>query len=475
MEGAIKTLLDRLETVTARLESVEAQLGGAAPAAGGAAAAAGAGESGAALVSEYDDLISGLSGFFTATRKFANAELSQQLDAFEAGLKAQRAFLNIASQAKKPSDEVFGKLLTDTSAAVAKIISIRDSNRGNEQWNHLSTLSEAAPFFGWVQVQPTPGPFVKEYKGNAEFYSNKIRVANKGKDEDQMAFANGFSQFLLGLIDYIKKHHTTALKWNAKGEDASKFVGAAAPEAPKAAPAGGPPGPPPPVANLTPAKKGPDMNALFGELSKGTAVTSGLKKVDRSQMTHKNPALRKTAVVKAAPTKKPATRKYGSQVKKGTPKFALEGNKWVVEFQDDNKDIVIAETEAKQTVYAYKCDRSVIRIDGSKVNSICLDSCNKVGIAFVNAIATVELINCNSCEVQCQGVVPSMSVDKCSSIQLYLSKECIEKDTEVVSSKTDQLNIIIPGKDDLVELAVPEQYKTVIRNGALETNCVEHV
>lgn len=473
MESAIKTLLDRLETVTARLESVEAQLGGAAPAGGAAAAPAGAGESGAALVSDYDNLVSELSGFFTSSRKFANAELSAQLDALEAGLKAQRTFLNVVSQAKKPSDEVFGKLLADTSAAVAKVIEIRDSNRGNEQWNHLSTLSEAAPFFGWVQVSPTPGPFVKEYKGNAEFYSNKIRVANKGKDEDQMTFANGFSQFLNGLIEYIKKYHTTGLSWNAKGDDASKFIGAAAPApaAPKAA--GGPP--PPPVANLTPAKKGPDMNALFGELSKGTAVTKGLKKVDRSQMTHKNPELRKTAVVKAAPAKKPATRKYGSQVKKGTPKFALEGNKWVVEFQDDNKEIVIAETEAKHTVYVYKCDRSVIRIDGSKVNSICLDSCNKCGIAFINAIATVELINCNSCEVQCQGVVPSMSVDKCSSIQLYLSKECIEKDTEVVSSKTDQLNIIIPGADDLVELAVPEQYKTVIRNGALETNCVEHV
>lgn len=473
MEGAIKTLLDRLETVTARLESVESQLGGASPA--GAAKAAGgaaAGESNSAMVADYDALISGLGEFFTSTRKFANAQLKEQVDALEAGIKAQRSFLNIVSQSKKPSDEVFGNLLKDTSAAVAKVISVRDSNRGNEQWNELSTLSEAAPFFGWVQVSPTPGPFVKEYKGNAEFYSNKIRVANKGKDEDKMTFANGFSKFLLALIDFIKKYHTTGLTWNAKGGDASSFAGAAAP-APAAPKAGGPP--PPPVANLTPAKKGPDMNALFGELSKGSAVTSGLKKVDRSQMTHKNPELRKTAVVKAKTTTKPAARKYGKAVKKGTPKFALEGNKWVVEFQDDNQAINIPETEAKQTVYVYKCDRSVIKIDGSKVNSICLDSCNKVGIAFVNAIATVELINCNSCEVQCQGVVPSMSVDKCSSIQLYLSKECVERDTEVVSSKTDQLNILIPGKEDLVELAVPEQYKTVIRNGALETNCVEHV
>ena len=34
------------------------------------------------------------------------------------------------------------------------------------------------------------------------------------------------------------------------------------------------------------------MGAVFGDISKGADVTKGLKKVDRSQMTHKNPELR---------------------------------------------------------------------------------------------------------------------------------------------------------------------------------------
>merc|ERR1711879_341630 len=82
---------------------------------------------------------------------------------------------------------------------------------------------------------------------------------------------------------------------------------------------------------------------------------------------------------------------------------------------------------------------------GSKVNSICIDSCNKCGIVFNNCIAVVELINCNGVEIQCQGKVPAFAIDKCSSIQVILSKECL--DTEIVTSKSDQVNILIPGQD----------------------------
>lgn len=69
------------------------------------------------------------------------------------------------------------------------------------------------------------------------------------------------------------------------------------------APAGGAPPPPPAptAAQLesfsTPSKPAaPNPADLLGELSKGT---SGLRKVDKSEMTHKNPELRAGSVVKA--------------------------------------------------------------------------------------------------------------------------------------------------------------------------------
>lgn len=36
---------------------------------------------------------------------------------------------------------------------------------------------------------------------------------------------------------------------------------------------------------------------MFAELNRGEEVTKGLRKVDRSEMTHKNPALRASSVV----------------------------------------------------------------------------------------------------------------------------------------------------------------------------------
>merc|ERR1712063_114210 len=470
MEGAINNLVQRLEAVTARLEAVEGKVAGGAGGASGAAPAAAGGSSGAgaAWVGEFDNFYSeNIAKFMERSNKIGNAELKKQVAAFETALKSHRDFLNVASKCKKPDDATLGKLLEPTSTAVNEAISTRDSNRGNAMWNHLSAISEVMPALGWVVISPTPGPFANEYKGNSEFYTNKLLREFKGKDEDQVAWVMALKGFVGSLVAFIKQHHTTGLSWkNNGGEDASKYVGAA--------PAAGPPapGPPPPAAmSASSAKKGPDVSALFSELNKGTAISSGLKKVTADMKTKNRDPKERSAVVKAVPKK---TVSRSKPVKRGTPKFALEGNKWVCEFQDDNKNMVIEETEPKHTVYLYKNDNCVLNVKGQKVNSICIDSCNKTGVVFNNCIAVVELINCNGVEIQCTGRVPAFAIDKCSSIQVILSEECLE--AEIVTSKSDQVNVQIPGKDgDLVELAIPEQYKTTIEDGKLVTGCVEHV
>ena len=77
--------------------------------------------------------------------------------------------------------------------------------------------------------------------------------------------------------------------------------------------------------------------------------------------------------------------------------------------------------------------------------------------------------------MQITGKAPTAVIDKTDGLVLYLSKECL--DIEVMTAKSSELNITIPGKtesDDPVELAVPEQFKTVVQNGALVTGPVEH-
>jgi len=464
MEQAIKTLVDRLEAVTQRLESVESQLkGGAscssAPSSGSAGASAGA-----SWVGEYQTMKdTHITKLVSLTEKIGNNELKAQVAAFASAINNQLSFLNTASNCAKPSDAVLGKLLESTSKDVASTISIRDSARGNALWNHLSALSEAVPALGWVAVSPTPGPFVKEYKGNSEFYLNKLLVSHKG-DENQMGWINSVKEFFAELIEFIRKHHTTGLSWKNGGADASTFVGAAPAAAAAVAPK-------PAAAAAKPAAAPAVGAALFSELNKGTAISSGLKKVTNDMKTKNRDPNEKSAVVKAPTSSAPSRAK---PVKRGTPKFALEGNKWVCEFQDDAKNLCIEESEPKHTVYLYKNDNTVLNIKGQKINSICIDSCNKCGVVFNNAIAVVEIVNCNGLEIQCQGKVPAFAIDKCSSIQVILSKDCL--DAEIVTSKSDQVNILIPdGENDLIEMAVPEQYKTTIVDGKLVTGCVEHV
>jgi len=181
-------------------------------------------------------------------------------------------------------------------------------------------------------------------------------------------------------------------------------------------------------------------------------------------------------LVPASAAKEPKTApKAGAGVKKGQPKTELSGNKWVVEWHDHNNNIALNETDTRQTVYIYKCENSVINIKG-KVNSIAVDGCKKVGVVFTDAIAQVELVNSTSVELQVLGKVPSIAIDKCSGIQVYLSKDALN--TEIVSSKSDSMNILIPdpaGGPDPNEIAIPEQFKTVVKNNKLITAAVEHV
>jgi adenylyl cyclase-associated protein len=168
------------------------------------------------------------------------------------------------------------------------------------------------------------------------------------------------------LVSYIKQYHSTGVQWNPQGIDAgqalrevqaaelasrtsSASTASAAPPPPPlpgsgAAPPPPPPMPPggiPPLPTPTPKAPAADIGAVFADLNRGEAVTAGLKKVDPSQMTHKNPSLRATSVVPerndsigssrghspTPPGKKP---KPESLRTKKPPKKELDGNKWII-------------------------------------------------------------------------------------------------------------------------------------------------
>jgi len=282
------------------------------------------------------------------------------------------------------------------------------------------------------------------------------------------------------LQAYVKQYHTTGLEWNPRGGDASTAQVSSSSSSSSSGGPPPPPGPPPPVfspeddSSSSSSKKSVDTSALFSELAKGTDITKGLKKVTSDQKT-KN-WTDKSSVVPASSTIKTSTKSHDNKNQATKPpKLALEGSKWAIENQVGNREIVISETEAKQTCYIFKCSQTTVQVKG-KINAIVIDSCSKTAVVFESVVASVDIVNCNSIELQVTGKVPSISVDKTSGCQLYLGKEALA--TEIYSSKSSEMNVMIPGKtenDDLVEIAIPEQYRTVVRDGKLHTECTSHV
>ncbi|CAO3650261.1 unnamed protein product [Cunninghamella blakesleeana] len=406
------------------------------------------------------------------------------------------------------SSPTFAKLFTPLNKAITDIEEIKDKNRGHPFFNHLSLVGSAASAFAWFAFEPTPVPHIREMKDAGQFYSNRVIKEYKEKDAVHVEWARAYLNIFEQLATFVKETYPTGLTWNPKGDNAENHIGiltssagttgttndttttTSTPAPP--APSGGappPPPPPPPVMKIdddVTDTKPTGAAAVFAEINRGENVTAGLRKVDKSQMTHKNPSLRgsvssssSTSSTNTSSGKKqgpPTPNKPNKYVLKKPAKTSLEANKWVVENHDGNQEIVIEDTAINQAVYIYGCKNSTIRIKG-KVNAVTMDSCSKCGLALDSVVSTVDLVNCKSFGLQIFHVTPTIAIDKCDGGQVYLSKDCLN--VEILTAKSSSLNILVPENPDAEdsefnELPVPEQIKTTIADGKLITTMVEH-
>lgn len=481
----MQAAVNRLEAVAARLEalSVTAKI----TESGGEA---GVCDEMVPFVVAFDGILSGSFGKYLELSAKIGGDVNTQAGMVKAAFQALRDFLLIVSRSKKPSQNVLMDLLKPISQQIAAVQEFREKNRTSAQFNHLSGISESIPALGWVTVEPTPGPYVKEMSDAGMFYTNRVLKDYKEKDQSHVDWTKAWLGTLRELIDYIKAYHTTGVAWNSQGGNASAAAASKPPTSkggappPPPPPAGGPP-PPPPCPPAPPASGEADSSdvraALFSELNRGEVVTAGLKKVTDDMKTHKNPALKAKSAVpgvrtgpapfKAAGPPKIAQKPHNT-VK--PPVFELQQKKWVIENQVGNKSLVIEETNLKQTVYMYKCTDSTLVIKG-KCNSIVVDSCKKVAVAFDAVVSSVEFINCQSVQGQVlSGKCPTVSIEKTDGCMMYLCKESL--DAEVVTSKSSEMNILVPKDDgDFAEFALPEQFKSTFDGKKFKTDLTESV
>jgi len=301
-----------------------------------------------------------------------------------------------------------------------------------------------------------------------------------------------FKEVFAGLGVYVKEYHKTGLVWNANGKDAKETldavssapaVAAAPAPAVKAAAGGPPPVAPPPisVAELNAATAavvakpaGAPTAGLFAAINSGD-VTSGLKKVTDDMKTHKNPNLRATAVVPAKETKSTEEKHQPASSAPVKPaRIQLDGKTWWIEGQVSNKEIVLDDTNVKQSIFISGCKDSVIRVVG-KVNQITIENSTKTGIVFESVVAAVDVVNCKKVQMQCTGTMSSLNIDKVQEMQVYLSNDCLG--TSIITSLSCDISIVLPGEtpeQDPVEQPIPYQFQTRIVKGRLVTETVRH-
>lgn len=416
---------------------------------------------------------------------------------------SELGLLKLAAKTTKPdpSDPALVQALSPVNERVTLIGDIKDKNRPLPFFNHLSTIAEGAPVLGWVMLE-TPALWVDDFRDLALFYLNRVLKESKDRDDAKIHqdWVASFSKIFDELRSYVKEYQTTGIQWNPNGSslaESLKTYGvptpSATPHSSMSAPSGGasapasggapPPPPPPPPADLFAAESKPEggMSAVFDDLNRGEDITKGLKKVDKSQMTHKNPELRNK---KPLPPKKPA--KFGSKPpsppaaaavatgpKQKSPKVELVNNKWLIEGQYKVDQPIVIEVEKQQLVFIGHCSDATIQIKG-KANAISVSETKSVGVVVDSLISGVDIIKLDKFALQVLEVVPTVYIDKCDQGTLYISQASIDSDIKIYSSCSTSLNINVPEQDDYVELAVPEQFEHTIKNGKLVSQVVEH-
>ncbi|KAI5954306.1 SRV2 [Candida jiufengensis] len=440
---------------------------------------------------------------FVSNSKSIDPLVGESAEIFQQAFQDQIKFLSIVAQSQKPdfTDPSFTKLLTPLNEKITKINTIKDDNRRSNFFNHLNSLSESAAVLFWFGV-PTPVSYVSDIKDSAKFWSDRVLKEYKDKDSSNVDWVNQLAKLFDNLKGYVKEYHTQGPSWNPKGKpfaqaiedfesSSDKSTTSSSSSAPVSSSAPAPPPPPPAsffeetssnnTSSTTPSEGG--MNAVFAQLNQGSNVTSGLKKVDKSEMTHKNPELRKQPPVApkkpknlASTTSSSIIESSPSPVKKPAKKELVDGTKWIIQnfTQTDVSGPIVIEVEMHQSVFIGNCSDITLQLKG-KANAVSISETKNIGIVVDSLISGVDIIKSFKYGVQVLGLVPMISIDKSDEGTIYLSNESIQNQCQVFTSSTTALNINVPeANNDFKELAVPEQFVSTIQNGKLVSQIVEH-
>eukprot|EP01062_Namystynia_karyoxenos_P014336 TRINITY_DN1515_c0_g1_i1.p1 TRINITY_DN1515_c0_g1~~TRINITY_DN1515_c0_g1_i1.p1 ORF type:complete len:1004 (+),score=408.84 TRINITY_DN1515_c0_g1_i1:80-3013(+) len=452
-----KELLEALAAYVKAHHTAGVAWNSAAGSGGGASAAAAPVAAVGESVADYDQWMKQhLEPFVACSRKIA-PEVGEMAELLGRAFAQQRAFLAAVAECKKPPDAAFQEALGPQIAAMTALGEhASPAVKRGPCGSHVTALEESGQAVAWVSL-PTPVPHLAEVGSQVQFHVNKVLMAHKG-DDGQKTWGSSLKALLQALQDYVKAHHRAGLSWKPGGKELK-----GAPSAPAAAAPAAPTG-------------------LAAEISKGTDISKGLKKVDDSQKVHKNRTGDAKPIDEAAIERKKASAAPRPQPKGGIPtgtaRLELEGKKWTCEYHAgtrlDQKKVEV-KVDRSQTLYVYACQHCYIKVEG-KINAINLYKCKKVQLEFESCIGQLEITDCDGAEVQVKEKLPAVCIDKSTEVMLWLSRQSL--DCDITTCASTCVNLTVPGKtdaDDPVELAIAEQFIHKVGKGnKVATRCMEH-
>ncbi|KAG6030504.1 hypothetical protein E4U41_007814 [Claviceps citrina] len=424
-------------------------------------------------IEEFDQLISSSVAKYGKLSNELGGVIAKQAAKVLQAFEEQRKFLLITTKAVKPDATALENLLKPINDALMAITELKDSNRQDPMYTQLSAVADGMMMLAWITLDSRPYKHVESSLSSAQFFGNRVLKEQKDKDPNQVEWIQAFYQIFRDLAQYVEQKYPSGILWSATGEaaqDVAKSLSQMPPtysSANAAVPPPPPPPGPPPVLDIktkpTSVTSSGGFNAVFSELNKGSEVTRGLRKVDKSEMTHKNPSLRAGDTVgdregsargkSPAPGKKP--KPESMRVKKPATK-ELDGNKWTIENYDKRPDPIEIETTLSQSVLISRCNNTTVILRG-KANQVTVENSSRLSLIVDTLVSTVDVVKAQNFALQVIGTLPTVMLDQVDGGQVYLSNESIS--TKLFMSKSSGINLnIISGPDeDYREVPLPSQ------------------
>lgn len=452
-----------MEIVTQKLEKQ----------AGGASSDAGSAEVVAPQVIALDQYNkTHIENFLNLSRKINN-ELNKAADMVVKAVEEHRKIIVMSTKCKKPDVAKLTQIIDPVLKAVKALDDYRFKEFKSKLYNHLYGIAEGLKCLNWVGIEGVCVPFIESNVEASQFYTNKVLREFKAVDPVHAEWVKSLTNLIQQLCEYVKENYKTGLSWNPKGMTTDEFIAsggaaakatpaAAVPAVPAAPKAPMPPmAPPAPAATSAPAASKPapagtaDIFSQIQNLGEG-----GLKlKHVTADMKAKNRPEKVSGVVPDVIEKK-TKKEETHEVKKmkGTPKFCLEEDKkWCVDFQEGKMDLEI-DGQINHACYIFHCKDILLRIKG-KLNSVTIDSCEKVRVVFDSLVSTFEVVNSKKTQIQMNDYCPTILIDKCFGCEIYVQTEK-GLETSILSSNSNEMNIVPP--EHISEtVPLPEQYQSV--------------